>query len=64
MVTFAAGTFPVLFLLSITGKTINQKTTFSNIFFKTIGMLLIILGLYNILTSLAVLGVIPPLLTL
>lgn len=59
MLFFALGTLPVLLLLSITGKTI-QKSSSSNLFFKTIGIILIILALYNFASSMVALGLIQP----
>ena len=59
MLAFALGTLPVLLILSISGKTI-QKSSSSNIFFKTIGVILIVLALYNFLSSLVALWVIKP----
>ena len=59
MLSFALGTLPMLLLLSVTWKSI-QKSQSSNLFFKTIGIILIVLALYNFLSSLVALGVIPP----
>lgn len=60
MLSFALGTLPILLLLSITWKSI-QKSESANLFFKTIGIILIVLAFYNFLNSLVVLGVISPL---
>jgi len=56
MLSFAVGTFPVLFFLSITGKTIQQSSN-SGLFFKTIGVILIALALFNMMNSLTILGI-------
>lgn len=63
MLSFALGTLPVLLLLSVTGKSIQQSKS-SWLFFKTIGIILVILALYNFTSSLVALGIIPPLFTL
>lgn len=59
MLAFALGTLPVLLLLSITGKSL-QKSSSSNLFFKTIGIILIVLALYNFVSSLVALWIIKP----
>lgn len=59
MLSFALGTFPVLILLSITGKSL-QKSSSSDLFFKTIGIILVVLALYNFASSFVAFGVIPP----
>jgi uncharacterized protein len=61
MLFFALGTLPVLALLSFG----SQKIALSNksgIFFKTAGVVVIFFALINILNSLAVFGIIPPVL--
>lgn len=59
MLSFALGTLPMLLLLSVTWKSI-QKSSSSNLFFKTIGIILIVLALYNFSSSLVALGIIQP----
>ncbi len=59
MLSFALGTFPVLILLSITGKSL-QKSSSSDLFFKTIGIILVVLALYNFASSLVAFGIISP----
>lgn len=63
MLSFALGTLPMLWLLSITGKSI-QTSSSAGLFFKTIGVLLVVLALYNIISSLVALGIIAPLFSL
>ena len=59
MLSFTLWTLPVLLLLSITWKTIQQSDT-ASLFFKTIGIILIVSSLYNFANSLVVLWVISP----
>lgn len=63
MGAFALGTLPVLALLSFSSFTIQNRST-SGIFFKSAGLIVIAFALYNLLSSFAALGIIPPLLTL
>lgn len=60
MFFFALGTLPVLLLLSFGSLAINNKSKLS-LFFKTAGLVVIFFGLVNIINSLAVVGIIPPL---
>ncbi len=60
MLIFALGTLPVLLLLSITWKSV-QKSQSSGLFFKTIGIILVILALFNFTNSLVAFGIMPPL---
>lgn len=57
MLSFALGTLPMLWLLSITGKSI-QKSPSAGLFFKTIGIILVVLAVYSFINSLVVLGLI------
>src|SRR3989344_3168818 len=60
MFTFALGTLPVLSLLSFSSLGIHKKAQ-SGIFFKTAGLIVIFFGIFNLINSLAAIGVIPPL---
>ena len=60
MLSFALGTLPILLLLSITWKSV-QKSQSSGLFFKTIGIILIVLALFNLINSLVAFGIISPL---
>jgi sulfite exporter TauE/SafE/copper chaperone CopZ len=60
MVTFALGTLPVLTLLSFSSFSIAQKS-WKGVFFKTAGLVVIILALFNLISTLVVAGVINPL---
>lgn len=59
MSAFALGTLPVLALLSFSSLTIHKKAQ-SGIFFKTAGLVVIFFGLFNLINSLVVIGVLPP----
>lgn len=59
MVAFALGTFPVLALISFSSFSI-QKSSKAGIFFKSAGLIVILFALFNIINSLAVAGIIPP----
>lgn len=63
MLTFALGTLPVLALLSFGAFRVGQKA-WKGVFFKTAGLVVIVLALFNILTALAAIGFINPLFTL
>ena len=59
MLTFALGTLPMLTLLSFSAFSINNKP-WRGIFFKTAGILVIVLAVINLLGALAVAGIIDP----
>lgn len=59
MLVFALGTLPVLALLSFGSLKIHSKEK-SGIFFKTAGLVVIFFGLFNLINSLAAIGLIPP----
>lgn len=59
MLSFALGTLPVLALLSFSSFSI-QNNSKSGIFFKTAGLIVIIFALFNLVNSLVVIGLIPP----
>ncbi len=59
MLSFAFGTLPVLALISFSSFSI-QNSSKAGIFFKTAGLVVIMFALFNIINSLVVIGVIPP----
>jgi uncharacterized protein len=59
MFAFALGTLPVLSLISFSSFSI-QNSSKSGIFFKTAGLVVIIFALFNIINTLVVIGLIPP----
>jgi len=59
MLSFALGTLPVLALISFSSFSI-QKSTKAGIFFKSAGLIVIMFALFNLINSLVVIGVIPP----
>jgi sulfite exporter TauE/SafE/copper chaperone CopZ len=58
MFLFSLGTLPVLGLLSLSSVDL-AKSRYRGIFFKTAGLLVILFALYNIVSALRVLGIIP-----
>lgn len=60
MLFFALGTFPVLALLSFGGWSVEGKS-WKGIFFKTAGLVLLMLSAFNIWSALAAEGILPPL---
>lgn len=59
MLSFALGTLPVLALISFSSFSIKNSAK-SGIFFKSAGLIVIMFALFNIINSLVVIGVIPP----
>ncbi len=59
MFAFALGTLPVLALISFSSFSI-KKSSKSGIFFKSAGLIVILFALFNIINSLVVIGLIPP----
>jgi len=59
MLAFALGTLPVLALISFSSFSI-QNSKKSGIFFKSAGLIVILFALFNLINSLVVIGVIPP----
>ena len=59
MFAFALGTLPVLALISFSSFSI-QKSSKSGIFFKTAGLIVIMFALFNLINSLVIIGVLPP----
>lgn len=60
MLSFALGTLPVLALISFSSFSI-QNSRKAGIFFKTAGLMVIMFALFNLVNSLVVIGLIPPL---
>ncbi len=59
MLAFALGTLPVLALISFSSFSI-QKSSKAGVFFKTAGLIVIMFALFNLINSLVVIGVVPP----
>lgn len=59
MLAFALGTLPVLAVISFSSLSI-QKSSKAGIFYKAAGLIVILFALFNLINSLAVIGVIPP----
>lgn len=59
MLAFALGTLPVLSLISFSSFSI-QNSSKSGIFFKSAGLIVIMFALFNLINSLVVVGLIPP----
>lgn len=59
MLAFALGTLPVLALVSFSSFSI-RKSSKSGIFFKTAGLVVIMFALFNLISSLVIIGAIPP----
>jgi uncharacterized protein len=59
MFVFALGTLPVLGLLSFSSLTMHDKVK-SGIFFKSIGLIVIFFGVFNLINALASYGLINP----
>lgn len=59
MLSFALGTLPVLALLSFSSFSI-QKSSKAGVFFRSAGLIVILFALFNIINSLVVIGLIPP----
>ncbi len=60
MLAFALGTLPVLFGISLTSSRVGISKH-RGVFFKAAGLLVIFFGVLNLMTGLAALGLIPPL---
>jgi len=60
MLIFALGTLPVLAFLSLSSLSIHRQTQ-RGIFFKTAGIVVIFFALFNLINSLVMIGLIPPL---
>src|SRR3990167_7173112 len=59
MLSFALGTLPALALISFSSFSIKNSSK-SGIFFKTAGLIVIMFALFNLINSLVVIGLIPP----
>jgi len=59
MLVFALGTLPVLALISFSSFGIKNSSK-AGIFFKTAGLIVIMFALFNLINSLVVLGLLPP----
>jgi uncharacterized protein len=59
MLAFALGTLPVLGALSFGAHAVTEKRV-STVFFKAAGLIVVVFGLFNIWTSLAAAGILPP----
>ena len=59
MISFALGTLPVLALISFSSYSI-QNSSKSGIFFKSAGLVVILFAVFNLINSLVVIGLIPP----
>ena len=59
MLSFALGTLPVLALISFSSFSI-QNSSQAGIFFKTAGLIVLLFAIFNILNSLVIIGLIPP----
>ena len=60
MLAFALGTLPVLALVSFSSLGVRDRAT-SGVFFKTAGLIVIMFAAFNLINSLVVIGLIPPL---
>ncbi|MDP3646256.1 MAG: sulfite exporter TauE/SafE family protein [bacterium] len=60
MSAFALGTLPALALLSFSSLAIHKKAQ-SGIFFKTVGLVVIFFGMFNLINALVAAGIISPL---
>ena len=59
MLSFALGTLPILALISFSSFSIKNNSK-SGIFFKSAGLIMIIFALFNIINSLVIAGILPP----
>lgn len=59
MFTFALGTLPVLALVSFSSLSVKDSPK-AGIFFKTAGLIVILFALFNLINSMVVAGIIPP----
>jgi len=59
MFAFALGTLPVLGLLSF-GSVSFAHSKYAPLFFKSAGVVVVVLALFNLINSLVVIGIIPP----
>ena len=59
MLAFALGTLPVLSLVSFSSFSIKNSSK-AGIFFKTAGLIVVMFALFNLINSLVVIGLMPP----
>jgi sulfite exporter TauE/SafE len=59
MLSFALGTLPVLALISFSSFSIKNSKN-AGVFFKSAGLIVILFAIFNLINSLVVAGVIPP----
>lgn len=59
MLSFALGTLPVLAMISFSSFSI-QNSSKSGVFFKSAGLIVIMFALFNLINTLVVIGLIPP----
>ncbi len=59
MLAFALGTLPVLSLVSFSSLNI-QKSGHAGIFFKSAGLVVILFAVFNLINSLVIIGLVPP----
>lgn len=59
MLSYALGTLPVLLLIGFSSFSI-QKSSKAGIFFKTAGLIVILFAAFNLINSLVVIGILPP----
>lgn len=59
MLSYAFGTFPVLALVSFSSFSIKSSSK-AGIFFKSAGLIVILFALFNLINSVVVIGLIPP----
>lgn len=62
MLAFALGTLPLLALISFSSFSIKNSSK-SGIFFKSAGLVVILFAIFNLINSLVVIGLIPPVFT-
>ncbi|MCX6793286.1 MAG: sulfite exporter TauE/SafE family protein [Candidatus Falkowbacteria bacterium] len=60
MLVFALGTLPILSLISFGSRIAEKLKANTSTLFKTMGLIIICFALFNIINSLAALGIIPP----
>lgn len=59
MLAFALGTFPVLALVSFSSYSVHDKSK-TGVFFKTAGLVVIMFAVFNLINSLVIIGLVPP----
>jgi sulfite exporter TauE/SafE len=59
MLAFALGTLPVLALISFSSFSIQNHAK-AGIFFKSAGLIVILFAVFNLINSLVIIGLMPP----